>query len=504
MKHFKLVFFLFAIIISNLSTAQQTYSSKLVDAKTKKEIPYATIQYGENKGTITNEEGAFSFVLQNGGLEIDSVYVSSMGYEKKGYTLEQLQDSIVYITPKAIALSGVYLFDEELDVDEIIDKMKENLPRNVNNEPVKQRYFLRQSVFGNIQKVDMGFEKSSIEGLDKHLIDSIASIIPRNNYHYTEVLGDLYKTNSGFKVDVLKAAELYDKKDVGSFEDLGKRMEGLFKKNVKPDSYLKIKSGIFSQKVQVDEMLEDMETDEETQEQAEAIEKEIQRDTISGLADSQKWLFDEILSEVYYQEDTKMDLIEKTRKYKFELKGYAEIDEAGVYVIDFNPKGKADFKGRLYVNIEDFAVMRIDFENLKNLRNFRLLGIYYRETLYSGTMRFIKLPNNRYELNFMDFSFGRWFRMDRPLDVIEKNKHVKGRRKQNELRLNIDFQMANNNKWELVVFEQNLIKKSDFEAFKEDQSIEATYMPSYNPEFWSGYNIMEPNQAIKEFTVGEE
>jgi len=29
-------------------------------------------------------------------------------------------------------------------------------------------------------------------------------------------------------------------------------------------------------------------------------------------------------------------------------------------------------------------------------------------------------------------------------------------------------------------------------------------MAKYDPEFWKGYNIMEPNQAIREFTVSEE
>ncbi len=483
-------------------TIAQTVSSKLIDAKTKKGIAYATIQYGENKGVITNEEGRFSFILEENAPLLDSIYISSMGYEKTGYTLAQLQDSIIALNPKAIKLSGVYLFDEELSVDEIIERMKERLPQNVNNEPIKQRYFLRQSVFGNIQKVDFGFEKSSIEELDKEFIDSIGEAIPRNSYHYTEVLGDFYKTNNAYKVNVLKAAELYDKKDVSSFEEFAEKLKTVFEKNVKPDSYLKIKSGIFSEKVQVEEVMNDLETEEDIdKEDAEALEKEIQRDTVSSLAESQRFIFDEILSEVYYQEDSKLDLIEKTRKYEFQLAGYADIEDVGVYVIDFAPKGGADFKGRLYINIEDYAVMRIDFENLKNLRNFRLLGIFYRETNYSGTMRFTKLPNNRYELSFMDFTFGRWFRLDRPLDVIEKNKNVKGRRKQNELRLNIDFRMANNNKWELVVFENELISKSTFESFKEDKKVEATYMPAYNPEFWSGYNIMEPNQAIREFKV---
>ena len=70
--------------------------------------------------------------------------------------------------------------------------------------------------------------------------------------------------------------------------------------------------------------------------------------------------------------------------------------------------------------------------------------------------------------------------------------------------MNIDFRMANTNKWELVVYNNTLIDNSQFENLKEDKSVKATYMPAYNPEFWEGYTIMEPNQAIREFTVQEE
>ncbi|MEM6865424.1 MAG: carboxypeptidase-like regulatory domain-containing protein, partial [Bacteroidota bacterium] len=360
----------------------QSINSRLIDAKTQKGIPYATVQYGENQGVVTNEEGRFSFVMEKDSLDLDSIYISSLGYKKTGFSLNQLKDSMVLLKPSNIELSGVYLFDKELEVDDIIRKVKERLPSNTNNQPVKQRYFLRQSVFGNIHKVDLGFEKSSIEELDKELIDSIAGIIPRNSYHYTEALGDFYKSKGKYKASVLRAAELYDKKDIGSFEELGKRMETLFKQNVKKDSYLKIKSGLFSQKVQVDSILTELE-----EEEARELERELGKDTVSGLVDGQKRIFKELLGEVYYAEDSKLNVINKSRKYRFTLDGYADIDDSGVYVIGFEPKGSGDFRGQLYVNIEDFAIMQVDFENLKNLRNFRLLGIFYRETLYKGTMR---------------------------------------------------------------------------------------------------------------------
>lgn len=477
----------------------QTVSSRLVDAKTQKGIPYATVQYGEHQGVITNDEGRFSFVLQEGASLPDSIYISSMGYEKKGFALQQLQDSLVMLSPKAIELSGVYLFDKELDVDDIIEKMKERLPQNINNDPIKQRFFLRRSEFATITKVDFGFEKSTIKELDKELMDSIARSVPKNAHHYTESLGDLYKKGTEYKLDIVKAADLYDKNNVGSFEELGKRMEAIFKQNVKPGSYLKIKSGVFSQKVQVDSILNEMD-----EEQAQKVKQQVKKDSISGLVDSQRNTFRELLAELYYREDSKLDLIEKTNRYDFKLAGYADIDDMGVYVVDFFPKrSSADFKGRLYINIEDFAVMRMDFENTDRLRNFRLLGITYREVLYKGTARFAQLPNGRYDLRFMDLTLGNYFAVDRPLKVVEKNKHVKGRRKQNELLLNIDFRMSPTEKWELVVFGQNLVDEPQFANFKENKTVRATYMPRYDPGFWQGHTIMEPNQAIREFTVEE-
>ncbi len=490
-------------ILVGFSLVAQTVSSRLVDAKTQKGIPYATIQYGKHQGVISNEEGRFSFVLKEGTTLPDSIYATSMGYEKKGFTLEQMQDSLVALNAKAIELSGVYVFDKELEVDDIIEKMIENIPQNVNKNPIKQRFFLRKSELANMHKVDFGFEKSSIKELNKELMDSISNSIPKNASHYTESFGDLYKKNTDYKLNIVKAADLYDKREVGSFEDLAEHMEEIFKQNVKPGSYLKIKSGIFSEKIQVDSILDTM--DDERVDQVKKVKAQMEKDSVSGLVDSQRWQFKEMLGQLYYKENTKLALVDKTRRYEFKLAGYADIGDAGVYVVDFWPKrSSADFKGRLFINIEDFAVMRLDFTNTQRLRNFRLLGITYHETVYKGTMRFAKLPNGKYDLQFMDLSDGKYFGVDRPLKVVEKNKHVKGRRKQNELKLNIDFRMNMTSKWELVVFNQDEISENEFKTFTEDKTVRATYMPRYNPEFWKGYTIMEPNQAIRGFTVEEE
>ena len=67
--------------------------------------------------------------------------------------------------------------------------------------------------------------------------------------------------------------------------------------------------------------------------------------------------------------------------------------------------------------------------------------------------------------------------------------------------LNIDLVNFNTEKYELVVYDSELISADEFTSAEENDKVKATYMSRYDPEFWNGYNIMEPNQAIREFTV---
>ena len=206
----KLLFTSLFTLFLSLQITGQTFSGTLKDPKTGNGIPYATIEYGKNKGVISNEEGTFSFILEENTTLPDSIYISSMGYQKKGFTINQFNDSIIYLSPKAIELSGVYLFDKELSADDIVEKMIENLPTTVNNAPIKQRYFLRQSVLGAVEKIDFGFEKSSIKELNKELIDSILPKPSLEKPHIIQkLLATIIKQKKVKKIGVLKAAELY-------------------------------------------------------------------------------------------------------------------------------------------------------------------------------------------------------------------------------------------------------------------------------------------------------
>ncbi len=494
-----LLLFLFLIFIQ-IPLQAQHITAKVLDKKTNEPIPYATIQFSTHTGIITNDEGRFNYTLTKTPQEQDSLIISSVGYTRTAYSLTSPIDSILYIEPKAIELKSVFISNKNLTVDEIVDQVEERLTENYNRDLTQKKIFLRESFTNDIHKTNIKVKKSSIKELNKELIDSIVNSIPKKAYAYTESLATLYGNFEKQKLNIIKAARLYDKNNEGTIKQMSDRVQAILKKNVKPNSYLKIKSGWFlGTKVQVDSILKD---NEEASKLKDDVEKKNQN---NHFLDYKKRTLKYLLSEAFFEEDAKLNFIDRSSRYNFELKDYTYIDDSSAYIIEFTPKGSQDFKGTFYVNTEDFAIMRIEYQNIKPLRNVNLFGFHYQESIFRGKITFKKSPiSKKYELQFIEHQTGGSAGVDRPLKIIEKNKFVKGRRKQNELSLNIDIGTSNVTKYELVVYDSQPITEAVYNSSKENKNIKAEYLSKYNPDFWKGYNVMEPNAAIKQFEVIEE
>ena len=474
----------------------QTFSAKVIDQESEAPIPYATIEMGVGQGIITNEEGEFTFLLDQVKQPQDSIYISYMGYETKGVLFEAQENTEIFLEPKIFELKEVFLTTEVLTVKEIIERVKENLAKNYQADLTQKKIFFRQSDITRVKKMDFGFKKSTIEELNKKLIDSIARLIPKKSSYYKEVVGNFYGDYSKHKLYVEKAAELYDKNNDISADGIGKKMERIFNENVKKDSYIKIKSGIFSTKMQVDSIIkENEEAKKEYEEKSGNGNKYFQEQIKDRISD--------LYEQLFFHEDTKIDVLEKSSRYSFVLENYTVIDGMSVYIIPFTPKGSKDFKGTLYVNTQDFAIVRLDFQNVNPLKKFGLLGITFRNNIYRGKMLFGKDKNGAYSPKYLELEDGNYMGLDRPLKVIEKNKHVKGRRKQNELSLALDIRMNQVIKYELVVFESESITENEFNNAAENTEVIATYLSQYDSNFWQGHTIMEPNDAIETFKVVE-
>ncbi|EPR73854.1 hypothetical protein ADIWIN_1214 [Winogradskyella psychrotolerans RS-3] len=496
---------LFAMVTSH---GQQTFTSKLLDLSTEKPIPFATIQFNSKTGVISNDNGEFNITIKRAVVETDSLMISCLGYEEKRIPLFNFNNSPIYLKPKSVDLSEVLVTNKNYTIDEILDKIKEGLTVNYDYSYNKRKLFYRTSYYTEMDKYDVTLEKSTIPEFNQQFIDSLLQIMPKNNSNHTEILGEIYgeiDPEATQKMDILKACYLYDKSKDINMDNYEKRFNDIFKKYVKRDSYFKIKSGWFSVKEEMDSSLfGDSNEKEETATDALLAEQK-KKDSIRkiGFLHWRKMQIHNFENDNFIDDDNDLNFIHKSRRYEFEIADYAYINDMFVYVIPFKPKRSEDFSGTMYVNTEDFAVVRVDYKNVKPLSKFSLLGISMKKFLKEGTIIFQKNDNEKYTLKYKDETLGEQVGIKRPIKIVEKNKNVKGRRKQNELKGDIHFIVRNIEKTELIVFETNAISESDFKNFKEKSLVTPTQLNQYDPEFWKGYNIIEPNKAIKDFKVLE-
>jgi len=502
-KFCNIVFTLF-ITISFLN-AQQEINAKLIDSTTKLPIPYATISLNNKSGVISNDVGEFQLLLTQKTTNLDSLFISSMGYQERVIAVKSFNDSIIILSPKVFELSEVLLSNKTYTIDEVLDSIKLNLANNYKNDFLKSNLFFRTSNNTTILKSDFKIKKSSIPEFNQGFADSLLTSIPKTNDHHTEILGDFYasKTKDSIKLNIIKACKLYDKNNEISFEFYENKINTILKKHVKRDSYFKIKSGVFSTKESIDSTF--FENEKQKDEVIELIEEK-KKNEAARKYHFLRWRKNAINNLKHLNfigEKSDLNFIHKSNRYNFEILDFIYLNDNFVYKISFKPKRKEDYKGFIYVNIDDYAIIRVDYENVKNLKSFGLLGISYKHNLEKGTIIYEKTNLNYYVLKYSENISGNKFSVKRPLKIIEKNKHVKGKRKQNELSGKIHFIINSIDKKELVVFNNESITKNGFKSFTEAAKVIPTYLKAYDPEFWKGYAIIAPNEAIKSFKILE-
>ena len=500
MKIFTSLFLLLLILTTSTVVAQEV-RAQVLDAVNKQPVAYANVIFAPNRGVVTNEEGFFSYNPEN-EKQPELLAISSLGYEGIEIAPKDISNGTIFLKPSSIELREVYLSNKNLSPKEIIKKVKEEVANNYDFDLSKKRVFFRQSDVSYIRKFDLHVDESTIEGIDQNLMNEISRNVPKMSDSYKEVLADLYGNFDSQKVQIIKAANLHNPQSTQSLNQLTDKLEQLFKDNLKKDSYLKIRSGIIGVKMDAKELQEEMAANEEEKEEKTPEQKEKERiDSQKSLQKSANRKMQSLLSNMFWKEDITFNLFDKTNKYKFSLEGYAYIDNATVYVINFEPKRGADYKGKIYVNAHDFGVHRLDYENVKPLKKFRLFGIRTADDVYRGKMIFAKNEAGKYSVHYLERETGESVGIDRPLTIIEKNKVVPGRNKQNELDLDIDIRVSQVEKLQLVVFSSEAVENASFESLAASDQFDYQTFKVYNPEFWNGYNIMEPNAAIKQFTA---
>ena len=116
-------------------------------------------------------------------------------------------------------------------------------------------------------------------------------------------------------------------------------------------------------------------------------------------------------------------------------------------------------------------------------------------------MVFNNFSSEKYQLQFLESEFKFRSGINRPIKIVEKNKYVRGRRKQNELLARINFNLDQSSKTTLIVFDDIPINEGEYNKLNEQKSFKQDKLHSYDPNYWKDYSVIEPNQVIKSFKV---
>ena len=480
----KTLYLFFLLFLCNIN-AQSTLV-KVLDSLTLTPVPFATVYFSSNKGIIANENGHFELIkkeLRNG----DSLFISSMGYKKVSFALNQFNDSIVFLSPKVIVLNNVILTNRKLSSKEIIEKVKKAIDKNYQTQLRENKIFYRSEFSGITERFELNKFKSSISEINSSLIDSLLNSLPKENKGITEILCYYYgnQAEGNQKINLIKSRETYNKEDE-MLKSLNSKIEKSLQENLKSNSYFKIRSGLlpFSGDLNFDDLWD---VEDSTSQEAikKAQDSELKRK--QNFANSRKSRITNVYSKLFYNDGTDLDFILKSNRYKFSIPKLTYLGNQLVYIIDCVPKGSRDFKGTLYINSDDFAVVRIDFKNVKPLFKLKLLGISVNNYLQEGRMVFSKLNNENYSLSYFQFSSARKLGIDRPFKIIEKNKYVKGRRKQNQISFKLDLVFNSINTQELQVFESKVIDEKNFQKIKEENKVLPEFLDEFTTNFWEEF-----------------
>jgi len=480
---FKKILTAIIIIGTYLKSSSQSINIKIIDSLSEQPIPYVNIYFTNKYGLISDEFGNFQLIKSQLSFK-DSMYISLMGYRKKAFLVNDFNDSIIKLAQTPIKLSDVFITNRKLSSEEIISKVRANIDKNYETGFSKNKIYLSRKANTVTEKFVIDKFKSTVPDINKSLLDSVLSNLSKENKSELQTLSYYYGSydKDNQKIKMIKARETYNKGGE-VLQSLNKKMKEAFKKELKPDSYYKIKSGIFGGDLEVDVLEEVDSTNVESIKKFQEKELKEKKD----FANRQKSRIKNIYNFLFFVEKTPLNFILKPNKYIFSEPRMNNLGDDLVYVIECSPKGRNKYSATLFINPNDFAVVRLDFKNIKPLFNIKLLGVFRNVYLREGKILLSKYENKKYNLSYLKMNYGQKVGFDRSIKLIEKNKNVKGRRKQNEISFRMDFKMDLKIMTELQVFESSEILKNTFQTIDHKNDVYPEYLEEFTTNFWEEF-----------------
>lgn len=490
-------FFLFSILSLAffLATYSQTISAKLLDDETQEPVPFATIQFSKTDAVMSNEEGFFEYKLIKNQALNDSIVISSLGYKTIKFPKEALPNKIL-LQARIFEIAPVVLSTNKMTAEDIIMEVNKNLENNYPIDYSISKVFLRETYKQRVKKLKIKLKKSTIDNIDQNLFDTIVAKMPKNITSLLESYGTTYTNEeSQGKIQLKKLMIIRSKEEQASMKAIQDDFLQALKENAKPNSYLIIKTGIL--RIDKTESIDSITKPKKPKTVKKG--KELRMNT----QNYRNQHFNTLLNDLVINPDTRFNFLDKSYKYIYEKVGYVELEDELLYVIDFKPKRKAKFKGRLYINSEDFAIIKSEVTSAQPIfeKHFNLFGVKSYDLRLKNINIYNKDNQGKYRIKYIKTEMTSVNGLDRPFKIIEKNKIVSGRNTQNKVNLQLNFLMYDTAINEIIFNTRQTISNTKYEAVKLNSDYKIGRFNRYNKDFWKGYNIITPEKAIQELSV---
>lgn len=431
----------------------------VLDSISQEPIPFVHI-YDGNKGVISSGKGTFYWQSN----AADSISLSCMGYATKTISVDQLKDSL-FLIPKALTLAPIVVSNRTLVAKEIMARVLENTEKNMAFGLSSSKVYVVTKNKDVIQKMNIEIKKSTILELDQTFVDEIIQEIPRNqkSNYYTQ---SIWLRDSGglknHKLEVTKAASFKDSLAEATYTSMEETIEAVLKKRIKKHSYFKVKSGpLISVKIDNDNAKEVDSTAQDSLGITPEAYAQKQLGVLKRKADS--LLFEE--------KNWALPFLDKPNKYTLTSEGIVYDQRVPTYKLRFTSKKKKDYSGYLLVDVLDFGIHKISYHNNKYAFRIKLFGLFFEERLDNRTYVFVKNQLGKYTLYNMSENYTRKMGIKRPFKIIEKNKVVKGRNRQNILSMDINYSGKSSTEKDIYFNSFKTISKTTFDAFKATHTI---------------------------------
>ena len=466
----------------------------ILDAKEQTILPYANIyNLKTGKGTISNERGHFTLDVSGMG-QTDSIRFQYIGYKTRKITIEELErSSYVYLTEEIINLSETIIFGSIPDLNTIVKNILIYKDSNYKRITSRRQAFVREREVADLNDFQLKYKRSSIDELDREMIQTIEERTPEYVTSYTDFLGDYYynkDTDDSIrrKVDPVRMVALKEEylDDLSELETL---FEGILAQT-KEDEYWKVRSGVFGTKL-------DLEFDTANNPVDSALESRWKTKSYAGYISY-------VLGYSTFDDKDQWEFLHKPGRYKFTLAGGTKVNGEEAYIIDFNPKSSGHYQGRMFVSMTTFALLRADYAYApeKTGTDFSLLGVGYKETQFTGSIYFEKMGDD-YRLKYLSYRFGYEASIDRSLLLIKKKKRWLFDKTQNEIKLRVDMVVKGEEAVEFMVLDEEPLTQDQFMEVETPKYIDVIYVDQFDENLWRGYSIIEPTQQMKAYKKQE-